>query len=132
MIPLRDKVDLIETAWIPMPDGRRLAARLFLPKDAEERPVPAILEYIPYRRRDGELLVLFMFLYAIHRFLNESLRNDTDPVAFGLTLSQNISIGVFLGGMILAYFVWRRPAIGAPAPPENTFAPDTLQVPSTI
>ncbi|HET6223313.1 MAG TPA: CocE/NonD family hydrolase [Dongiaceae bacterium] len=43
----------IELAWIPMSDGRRLAARLWLPKDAEQKPVPAILEYIPYRRRDG-------------------------------------------------------------------------------
>ncbi len=30
-----------------------LAARLWLPIDAETNPVPAILEYIPYRRRDG-------------------------------------------------------------------------------
>ena len=36
-----------------MSDGRRLAARLWLPVDAERDPVPAILEYIPYRRRDG-------------------------------------------------------------------------------
>ena len=43
----------IELAWIPMSDGRRLAARLWLPVDAEREPVPAILEYIPYRRRDG-------------------------------------------------------------------------------
>ena len=43
----------VELEWIPMPDGTRLAARLFLPEDAEVRPVPAILEYIPYRRRDS-------------------------------------------------------------------------------
>jgi uncharacterized protein len=52
-VNLRDTVTLIETAWIAMPDGRRLAARLFLPRSAEKNPVPAILEYIPYRRRDG-------------------------------------------------------------------------------
>ncbi|NQV43389.1 MAG: CocE/NonD family hydrolase, partial [Rhodospirillales bacterium] len=46
-------VDNIELAWIPMSDGRRLAARLVLPKNAVKQPVPAILEYIPYRRRDG-------------------------------------------------------------------------------
>ena len=33
----------IELAWIPMSDGRRLAARLWLPVDAEREPVPAIL-----------------------------------------------------------------------------------------
>jgi putative CocE/NonD family hydrolase len=43
----------IELEWIPMRDGTRLAARLFLPEDAEANPVPAILEYIPYRRRDS-------------------------------------------------------------------------------
>ncbi|MFZ5789392.1 MAG: CocE/NonD family hydrolase [Pseudomonadota bacterium] len=48
-----DKVRAIELVWIPMSDGRRLAARLWLPRDAERNPVPAILEYIPYRRRDG-------------------------------------------------------------------------------
>ena len=43
--------DLIETTWIPLPDGRRLAARLWLPQIAT--PVPAILEYLPYRKGDG-------------------------------------------------------------------------------
>ena len=43
----------IENLWIPMSDGCRLAARLWLPVDAESHPVPAIIEYIPYRKRDG-------------------------------------------------------------------------------
>ena len=47
------KAENIEIAWIPLADGRRLAARLVLPKNASAKPVPAILEYIPYRRRDG-------------------------------------------------------------------------------
>ncbi len=49
----RQSVDNIELAWIPMSDGRKLAARIVLPKNAAKIPVPAILEYIPYRRRDG-------------------------------------------------------------------------------
>jgi len=44
--------EVIETVWIPMPDGVKLAARLWLPESARRTPVPAILEYIPYRRRD--------------------------------------------------------------------------------
>jgi hypothetical protein len=35
-----------------MRDGCRLSARLWLPADAETSPVPAVLEYIPYRKRD--------------------------------------------------------------------------------
>ncbi|KAA8984544.1 CocE/NonD family hydrolase [Halospina sp. K52047b] len=42
----------IENTWITMPDGCRLAARIWLPEDAEEHPVPAILECMPYRKRD--------------------------------------------------------------------------------
>ena len=45
-------IETIETVWIPMPDGAKLAARLWLPENARKKPVPAILEYIPYRRRD--------------------------------------------------------------------------------
>ena len=41
-----------EGVWIPMPDGVRLAARIWLPADAEDDPVPALLEYLPYRKRD--------------------------------------------------------------------------------
>ncbi len=40
-----------ENIWVPMPDGTRLAGRLWRPKGAG--PVPAILEYLPYRKRDG-------------------------------------------------------------------------------
>jgi len=47
------KVENLEHVWIPMPDGTRLAARIWLPEVAYENPVPAIFEYIPYRKRDG-------------------------------------------------------------------------------
>src|SRR5882724_2389331 len=49
LAPIRE----IENLWIRMPDGVRLAARVWLPADAEEHQVPAIVEYIPYRKRDG-------------------------------------------------------------------------------
>ena len=39
--------------FIPLADGVKLAARAWLPINATEQPVPAILEYIPYRKRDG-------------------------------------------------------------------------------
>lgn len=37
---------------IPMTDGIRLSARIWRPKDSDSYPVPAVLEYIPYRKRD--------------------------------------------------------------------------------
>jgi putative CocE/NonD family hydrolase len=43
----------IEHVLIPLHDGTNLAARIWLPVDAAQRPVPAILEYLPYRKRTG-------------------------------------------------------------------------------
>lgn len=42
----------VENIFIPMRDGCRLAARMWLPEGVETRPLPAIVEYIPYRKRD--------------------------------------------------------------------------------
>ncbi|MGJ9382079.1 CocE/NonD family hydrolase [Salipaludibacillus sp. CF4.18] len=46
------EINKIENVWIPMSDGAKLAATIWLPKDAEENPVPIILEYLPYRKSD--------------------------------------------------------------------------------
>ena len=51
-IPGESAVQHIENAWITLADGCRLAIRLWLPAGAQRAPVPAILEYIPYRKRD--------------------------------------------------------------------------------
>ncbi len=40
---------------IVMPDGCRLSARIWIPEDAADNPVPAILEHLPYRKRDGTI-----------------------------------------------------------------------------
>jgi putative CocE/NonD family hydrolase len=48
-VNISDQDDL----FIPLPDGTRLAARLWRPED--EAPVPAVLEFIPYRKRDNTL-----------------------------------------------------------------------------
>lgn len=53
---LPEPIQHIEHQWISMPDGVRLAARLWVPESARTTPVPAILEYIPYRKRDGSRL----------------------------------------------------------------------------
>ncbi len=47
------RVREIENTWIELSDGARLGARLWLPEGAEERPVPAVLEYLPYRKDDA-------------------------------------------------------------------------------
>jgi putative CocE/NonD family hydrolase len=45
-------VRVVDPLWIELSDGTRLCARAWLPADAEQNPVPAILEYLPYRKDD--------------------------------------------------------------------------------
>jgi putative CocE/NonD family hydrolase len=47
------QVEMRDDVRIPLADGTHLAARIWRPVDAGTDPVPAILEYLPYRRRDG-------------------------------------------------------------------------------
>ncbi len=48
----QNKILKIENTWIPLSDGCRLAARIWMPENATTTPVPAILKYLPYRKRD--------------------------------------------------------------------------------
>ncbi len=41
-----------EHLLIPVSDGTRLAARIWRPVSSDDEPVPAVLEFIPYRKRD--------------------------------------------------------------------------------
>jgi hypothetical protein len=68
-----------------------------------------LLAYHPLRRRDGEVMALFLVCYPLHRFLNEVLRNDTTPIAFDMTLSMNGSVLVFGVGVALWVWLLRRP-----------------------
>ena len=44
----------LENTWIPMKDGVRLAATLYMPDGAKPgEKFPALLEYLPYRKDDG-------------------------------------------------------------------------------
>lgn len=44
--------EVFENEWITMSDGVRLGAKIWIPETAKNKPVPAIFEFIPYRKRD--------------------------------------------------------------------------------
>lgn len=49
-------VKIVEHTLIPLPDGTQLAARIWFPKTnsaSADEQFPAVLEYLPYRKRDG-------------------------------------------------------------------------------
>jgi uncharacterized protein len=107
----------IENVWIVMSDGCRIAARIWLPKGADAVPVPAILEYIPYRKRD--------FMRArdepIHRYFAQSgyaairvdLRGsgDSDGVLFDEYTQQELDDALEIIAWIAAQ-PWCSGAVG--------------------
>lgn len=60
--------------------------------------------YYPLRTRDGQVTALMMTTYPVSRFLIEYLRDDEPAFFAGLTISQTISLVIFLGGA--AYWIW--------------------------
>jgi putative CocE/NonD family hydrolase len=58
----------MEEIWIPMPDGVRLAADLYLPQGAgpDER-FPVLLEYLPYRKTESRSRNYSLYAYFIRR-----------------------------------------------------------------
>jgi len=80
----------IANTFIPLADGTRLAARIWLPKDAEEDPVPAILEYIPYRKDDGTAArdALMHPWWAGHGYANVRLDQRGSGDSDGIILDE--------------------------------------------
>ena len=54
-------------------------------------------------------MALLLVTYPITRFLIERLRDDERAFFTGFTISQNISILIFLGGLAFWYYLSRLP-----------------------
>jgi phosphatidylglycerol:prolipoprotein diacylglycerol transferase len=68
----------------------------------------------PFRRRDGEVTVVFLAIYPVTRYLMEVLRDD-EPGMFNLlglelTIAQAISLGILLAAVGLWLHIRRQPA----------------------
>ena len=57
----------------------------------------------PRRKRNGEVLALYLMTYPIARFLLEFVRGDPRLHWLGLTVAQEISLGLFVVGLALAF-----------------------------
>lgn len=67
--------------------------------------------YYPFRRRDGELILLLLTLHPISRFLLEIIR--VDEAGFwgsGLSISQHISVGLLVFAGLGWAWLLRQPA----------------------
>jgi phosphatidylglycerol:prolipoprotein diacylglycerol transferase len=82
----------------------------------------AVLLFLyPLRQYDGQLLVVLMLVYAVHRYFNELLRHDTPTYFMGLTVSQEISILIFAAGVLL--HLWRRRSRRTATAPQSVPQP---------
>jgi len=66
--------------------------------------------FFPFRHRDGEVTALMLTVYPVSRFLLEMIRIDESAVfGTGLSISQNISIVIFLATLGLWVYLRRQP-----------------------
>jgi phosphatidylglycerol---prolipoprotein diacylglyceryl transferase len=74
--------------------------------------------YYPFRRHDGEVIALLLTIHPISRFMLEIIRTDEPAVwGTGLSISQNISILIFVVAVGLWIYVLNQPRrLAWPAP----------------
>lgn len=74
-----------------------------------------LLAFQPFRRHDGQVMVMLMICYSVHRFLNEAIRIEP-TYSLGLTLSQWISIGIFAAAILMELYLRRTQPKLPPGP----------------
>jgi prolipoprotein diacylglyceryltransferase len=90
-----------------------------------------LLAFYQFRRHDGQVMVLLMVCYSVHRFINESLRIEPS-IGLGLTLSQWGSVIIFVAAVAMEIYLRRTmptPPVPLPEMPEP--APATTSVTGT-
>jgi phosphatidylglycerol:prolipoprotein diacylglycerol transferase len=73
--------------------------------------------YFPFRRREGEVFAIMLIVHPVSRFFLEMIRVD-EPGQFGtsLSISQWISIGIFIAGIVLLIWLERPRQMANPKP----------------
>ena len=88
-----------------------------------------------FGKRDGFTAILFLFLYSMGRFSIEFFRDDEASFMHtGMSIAQNVSIVIFLLGIVTAIYIFTRPprqALAERFPPVSENAPDASNADST-
>jgi phosphatidylglycerol:prolipoprotein diacylglycerol transferase len=67
-----------------------------------------------YRRRHGVVLPWFLILYSVSRLLLEAIRQDNPLDVAGITISQAISLGTLLAGLVWLALVYTAQPLFSP------------------
>jgi putative CocE/NonD family hydrolase len=95
-LPPKEKVKVLDNTWIPLKDGTRLNARMWIPESADKKPVPVVWEYHPYGRFPwegiwGQTLAQYGIAYAR---VDARGGADSDGVMLDEYLEQELDDGV--------------------------------------
>jgi prolipoprotein diacylglyceryltransferase len=71
--------------------------------------------YYPLRHHPGQVMAVLMMGYAVHRYLNEILRDDPRPIGF----ERYTSVVLFVAGLLMWLALVRRAAPPEEAPPAS-------------
>jgi phosphatidylglycerol:prolipoprotein diacylglycerol transferase len=71
-----------------------------------------LLLYARPPHRPGQVMAVLMIVYPLTRWPIEALRSDELVVFAGMSWSQNISVALLIGGLVLRVFVRSRPIGG--------------------
>lgn len=116
----------VKLQFIPPPSLPLLPTQLFMALDGVILCV-LLWTFYPLRRREGAVIALLMMTYAINRYLIEQLRLDNPEYVGGFTISQAISIALFLAGAAMMVLVqWKGRTVNLRAEPPATPSVDTV------
>jgi phosphatidylglycerol:prolipoprotein diacylglycerol transferase len=86
-----------------------------------------LLAFYPWRRRNGQVIALLLTIYPVTRFLIEFLRNDESPIGgTPFTISQNVSVVLFLASLAFWYWLHTRPVLERDRPAPATASSEKL------
>jgi prolipoprotein diacylglyceryltransferase len=91
--------------------------------------IGVLLTFQPFRRHDGQVMVVLMAGYAVHRFFNEAIRIEP-TYALGLTLSQWISVVILLAAVGLEVFLRKTQTPLPPGPQPLRYGAPPVPVPT--
>jgi len=109
-------VRIIENEWIELADGVRLAARIWMPQTASsESPVPAVLEYVPYRKDDDTLAqdTLRHAYFAAHGYASVRVDLRGSGSSQGLLADEYLPLEQSDGIEVIAWLAARPWCTGA-------------------
>src|SRR5262249_48466466 len=82
--------------------------------------------YYPLRRREGAVMALLMMTYSINRYFIEQLRLDNPEYVGPLTISQAISLALFVAGVVMMVLVqWKGRVAGEGLTPGPGIPPES-------